>query len=202
MINLLPHDARENFMYGRRNTLLVRWLVALLIGIAGIALVVLAGLFYIDSTTKQMSQQVDQAQQELKAQKVEETQKRTEEMSSNFKLVTQVLSRQVLFSEVLKQVGAVMPDGTALANLNVGTLEGGIDLQVLAKDYVSATQAQVNLQDPSNKLFSQVDIINITCEEEVGEESIYPCSGRFRALFNKDNNPFLMLSKDAEEKKS
>lgn len=201
MINLLPPDIRDDVMYARRNTLLMRWLVALLVGLAGIILVVLAGLFYIDRSTKQMGKQVERSQQELQLQKVEETQQRTEQMSNNFKLVTQVLSKQVLFSEVLTQVGAVMPSGTALANLNVSQLEGGIDLQIVAVDYTSATQAQVNLEDPRNKLFSQVDIVNISCSDSPNEESIYPCTGRLRALFNKDNNPFLMLSTNSENQK-
>lgn len=196
MINLLPPDVHRSIAYARRNTQLVRWLVALLIGLAGIIIITFAGLFYIDNATSQVQSQVALAQQDLKTQKLEETQARVEDMSSSFKLVTQVLSRQILFSEVLKQVGAVMPSGASLAQLGVSQLEGGIDLQIVAVDYQSATQVQVNLEDPKNKLFSKVDIVSITCGEN--ESDTYPCSGRLRALFVKDNNPFLFLGDTKE----
>lgn len=198
MINLLPTDVRDTITYARRNTILLRWLIVFLVGFIGIAFVVVAGIIYINASSSQVSKQVDQAKLDLKTQKLEETQTRVEDMSNSFKLVSQVLSKQVLFSEVLKQVGAVMPRGASLASLSVEQLQGGIDLQIGAVDYQSATQVQVNLEDPKNKLFEKVDIVSINCTP-TATETTYPCAGRLRALFNKDNNPFLFLSSDSSE---
>lgn len=192
MINLLPPDIRENIMYARRNTRLLRWMFAVLMGTLGIALVTTFGLFYIDQNTKQVSKQVDQAHEELKIQNLEETQKRVEEISNSLKLATQVLSKQILFSELLKQTGAVMPNGSSLAGLSINKLQGGIDLQAVSKDYQTATQVQVNLQDPNNKIFDKVDIVSINCGGSQAQTT-YPCTGTYRALFAK-NNPFSFLS--------
>src|SRR5262249_51159234 len=135
-----------------------------------------------------INQQVEQARAELRAQKLDETQQRVEDLSNSLKLVNQVLSKQVLFSELLKQTGAVMPSGATLSNLTVSKLQGGIDLQVVSKDYQTATQVQVNLADKNNKIFDKVDIVSITCSTGA-QVTAYPCSGNYRALFAKDN-PF------------
>lgn len=195
MINLLPTDTRDNLLYARRNTKLLRWIIAISIGIVGLLAVTIMGLFYMEYSTNQIQKQVELSRAELKTQKLEETQKQAENMSNSFKLVTQVLSKQIIFSEVLRQVGAVMPSGASLANLSIEQLQGGIDLQVVAEDYQTATQVQVNLQDPANKLFEKVDIVSVSCADGQDQDTQgdYPCTGSYRALFT-DNSPFLFLN--------
>jgi Tfp pilus assembly protein PilN len=196
MINLIPPGTRSGIMYARRNKMLRNWAFAMLLGIAGIVFVVLIGVIQIDQRVQQLETEVAASHEELKAARVDETQSRAEEMSNSFKLVTQVLSKQILFSEVLKQVGSVIPDGASLATLSLEQLTGGIDLQVSAKDYQTATQVQVNLQDSSNKLFDKADIVNISCD--ASGESIYPCTGNYRASYT-NNNPFLFLNAGGAE---
>ena len=190
MINLLPPDTHQSMVYARRNTKLLRWSMALVASMAGIAAVVTMGYFYIDQNTHNVSLQVDQARTELQAQKLDETQKRVQDISGSLKLVSQVLSKQILFSELLKQTGSTMPGGSSLAGLSINKLQGGIDLQAVAKDYQTATQVQVNLADPKNKLFDKVDIINIACSGS--GQNAYPCTGSYRARFVKEN-PFAFL---------
>jgi len=195
MINLLPPETREGILFARRNTKLLRWSMALLMGAAGVVVVIVFGLFYIDQNTKNISRQVEIGRQELKDKKLEETQKRVEDLSGSLKLVTQVLSKQILFSDLLQQAGAVMPGGSALAGLNISKVQGGIDLQAVSKDYQTASQIQVNLQDPNNKIFEKVDILGIVCAP-TSTPVVYPCSGSYRAMFTK-NNPFLFLKPTA-----
>jgi hypothetical protein len=201
MINLMPPDRKQTIGYGRKNRMLVRWLVAMLIGIAGIGVVVGAGYFYINQQTRLYENQVQTTRAQLGAQKLEETQKRLEEISSSTKLALQVLSRQVLFSKVLQQVGTVMPSGSILQNLSVGKLDGALDLQIIARDYQTATQVHVNLKDPENKLFEKADILSINCGPSVNTDGTrvpYPCQTTIRALFTK-NNPFLFINQGAQQ---
>ncbi len=194
MINLLPSETRQNILYARRNTKLLHWVIGLLVGISGIIMVIAIGHIYISENTKNVNRQVSQLQSELKSQKLDETQKRVEELSGSLKLVNQVLSKQVIFSELIKQTGAVMPSGSSLSNLALTKLQGGLDLQVVSKDYQTATQVQVNLADPRNKIFDKVDIISISCATPGGSNtpSAYPCSGNYRARFAADN-PYMIL---------
>jgi len=74
-----------------------------------------------------------------------------------------------------------------------------LDLRATAKDYQTATQVQVNLEDPSNKIFEKADIINIQCNNQpIGPDVVkaqYPCTIQLRALFAKDSS-FTFISKN------
>jgi len=195
MINLLPSESKTSIIYARRNSILLKWIMATLAGIAGIVIVIIIGYLFINQSMKTYAGEVESSKQQLRKEKVDETKKRTDEISGSIKLALQVLSKQVIFSELLRQIGAVMPPGASLQNLSIAKLEGGIDLQAVATDYQTASQVQVNLQDPANKIFEKADIVNITCASEPakGTSSQYPCQIIIRALFNK-NSPYVFTS--------
>jgi Tfp pilus assembly protein PilN len=193
MINLLPNQTKESIGYARRNTILFKWVMALGVFIAGVLIIVALGLFYMDRSINSLSTRLEQTKNELKAQNLEDTQTKVDEISGSLKLVVQVLSREVLFSELIKQIGAVVPANAALTDLEIGKVEGAIDLTAVATDYNTATQVQVNLSDPSNKIFDQADIVNITCAA-TSTDPRYPCTINIRARFAK-KNPFLFINK-------
>lgn len=192
MINLLPQDIKDTVLYARRNLILTRWVAAFFVGIIGVGVVVFAGQIYINQSVKSYTADVQNKKDQLARQQLTETQKRTEEISTSTKLALQVLSRQVVFSELLRQIGSAMPSGASLQTLSIDKLEGGIDLQAVAVDYRTATQVQVNMEDPSNKIFEKADILSITCtptDQNTQGDNRYPCQVGIRALFAKDN-PF------------
>lgn len=193
MINLLPPEAKQNIAYARHNTKLLRWSLALLVGIAGIGVVVIFGQFYIHQSINAYATQQQRTQDELRLQKLDETQKQVEDISSSLKLMVQVLSREVLFSQLLKQIGAAMPAKSSLTGLQIAKTQGGIDLTAATADYNTATQVQVNLQDPANKIFDKADIVNISCTGGAAADPRYPCTVNIRAQFAK-NNPFLFIN--------
>lgn len=195
MINLLPPDVKENYRYARRNSRLINWAATL--GFAFIGLVALSafGILYLDQTARGYDQQVATMQASLKTQKQAETEKEVKEISNNLKLALQVLSKQVLYSQMLKQLATLIPSNAALANLSINQGQGALDITANAADYAAATQLQVNLADPNNKIFSKADIVNINCTSanEGAEAKKYPCTVTVRALFN-TKNPYLFIS--------
>lgn len=204
MINLLPPTDKAALLYARRNTQLLHWLVAIIMGLGGVLVLVGAGQLYLNQAANAHAQEVERTTQQLKAQKLDETQKRVTDISASLKLMVQVLSKQVLFSDLIRQIGAAIPPGAALADLRISKLEGGIDLQFKATDYQTATQVQVNLQDPNNRIFDKADIVSISCTTPTTSnsssqaDSRYPCTVTIRALFSK-NNPFLFISPERKE---
>ena len=192
MINLLPSDKKRDIIYARKNTLLLRW--SLLLGMAIVIVIVLigAGNLYIKSSQKSYDKQIADTTQTLESENLSQTQKQITDLSNNITLIQKVLENTILFSKLLKQAGAVMPPGTILSNLEISKVEGGIDLTASAKDYKSATQIQVNLADPENKVFEKVDILSINCND--ASDTGYPCTVNLRALFG-DNSPYLFISK-------
>ena len=187
MINLLPNETKQSISYARRNTALRKWIIASIVGVLGILVIVAAGQLFIARSTTSWQKQVDSTKQQLGAQKLEETQSRVAEISNSVKLATQVLSKQVLFSKLLTQVGSAMPAGSSLQSLSISSPQGGIDLTAVATTYQTATHVQINLSDPANKIFETADIVNVSCLEDSGTDG-YPCRVTIRALFAKDNN--------------
>lgn len=191
MINLLPPQTKQSLQYARRNSILRRWLTSMILVTLGAVLIIGGGMLYLIQTTKNYEKRAAAAQQSLKDQKIDETQSQIETMSANIKLTTQVLSREILFSKLLKQLATVTPANTNLQQLQIDKLQGALTITYMAKDINSGTQAQINLQDPNNKIFEKADIENINCDTFTPK--VYPCTVQIRALFAK-NNPFLYIS--------
>jgi Tfp pilus assembly protein PilN len=194
MINLLPPDVKQGSFYARQNTKLLKWCLALVVAILGMGLVVAFGLFYMNQSVHNYTSQIQKTQQQLKAQNLEKTQARIDDISGSLKLVVQVLSREVLFSKLLKQIGSAIPAQASLTDLRIGKVEGAIDLTAITSDYNTGTQVQVNLQDPNNKIFDKADLVSITCSSASTADLRYPCTVTIRAQFAK-NNPYLFIQK-------
>lgn len=198
MINLLPPDIKESYHFARRNSRLVRWLLALGLAFAGLAVLSFTGLWYLRQQAQQYQAQISIAEQDLANQNQKQTEKQVKEIGDNLKLAVQVLSKEVLFSQLLKQLAVITPSNTTLSALNISQVQGAVDISANTTDYKAATQLQVNLADPANKIFSKADIVSINCITPTGGStasptaSRYPCSVTIRALFA-NNNPFLFI---------
>lgn len=197
MINLLPPEHKESIMFARYNTQLRRWIAGAMVGLAGVVAVVFGGQFMLQQNADSYQQAIDTNKERLAQQKQKETLEKTKGIQDSFKLVVDVLSREVLFSKLLPQVGLVMPSGTALEGLSLNTEdeETAFEITAVASDYTSASQIQVNLTDPANKLFQKADLVNITCTSEQTEPTDYPCRASMRVLPSTDNQ-FLLISED------
>ena len=194
MINLLPSEEKLSLSYARKNAVLIKWVISLFGACIGLIFIIFAGQLYINQSISSIEDDTNQAQQRLEEQNITATQSRVSEISDTLNLVVQVLSRQVMFSDLIRQVGAAIPPGAVLTNLNINEIEGGIDLAADTTDYNTATQVQVNLEDPSNRIFASADILNIRCDID---DETYPCRITMRALFG-ENSQFLLIT-DSQE---
>lgn len=198
MINLLPPDLKRDYLYGARNTMLMNWALAFAAGLLGLGMLATYGLVTLQKSSTSYSTQVSMAQQQLDDQNLKGTEKQVKELSSDFKLVVQVLSKEVLFSKLLRQIATVIPSNAILTGLTINQVSGGIDITAAAKDYETATQLQLNLQDPTNKIFSKADIVSISCSASAQNAS-YPCAVQIRALFS-NSNPYLFINSKGSAK--
>ena len=192
MINLLPPQIKSGYDYASRNVHALRWLIAFAIALVGLGAIGTTGFIYMQHLSKDYQSQIATKEESLKVQKLVETQKAAKDISSSLKLAVNVLGKEVLFSELLKQLGTVIPSNARLSSLNISQTTGALDITATTTDYKAATQLQVNLADPANKIFSQADLVNVSCSS--GDNApTYPCSVTIRALFAKDN-PFLFIN--------
>lgn len=192
MINLLPPKTKENYRYARFNARLVRWITGASLALLGTVVIVAVGIVVLDQLEKSQARQVSDTNQKLAKENVEETKKQVDTISNNTKLSLQVLSKEILFSKLLRQLGSSIPANTELQSFQVDKLQGGLTLTAVAADINAATQLQLNLQDPKNKVFEKADIENINCSGDTGSKRL-PCTVQIRALFIK-NNPFLYIT--------
>lgn len=183
MINLLPSNYGASLRFTHLNSIMRRWLVVSLLAVGGLVLIMAFGWVYINQQNKNLARNIDSVNQQLQAEDLAGTQKKAKDITSNIKIINQVLSREIRFSELISHIGSVMPPGTVLSGLTLSKVDGGLDLSATARDYTSATQIAVNLSDPKNQIFDKLDIVNINCSSTSG--SAYPCSATFRALFSK-----------------
>lgn len=197
MINLLPPDYAMKIRYGRRNAGLLRWLAGAMLAIAGLGLIILSGWLLFNHQSGTLNGQIASAHAQLEAQNLVQVQKDADQISGDIKIINQVLSREINFSDLMQQIGKVMPPGSILGGLTLSKVNGSIDLTASAKDYTTAAQVAVNLSDPKNGLFAGVDIVNINC---TSQSTNYRCSASLKALFSKDTqNKFLNVPSGAKQ---
>jgi Tfp pilus assembly protein PilN len=201
MINLLPPEVKSGYRYALRNVSLRRWALLFVVALIGLGGIATYGLLTLQQSSVQYENQIANIQAFLNKQKFKETQGQVKDISGSFKLVVQVLSQEVLFSQLLKQIGATIPNNANLTGLSIAQTKGAIDLSAVTTDYKTATQVQVNLADPDNKIFSKADIININCNGTNLLDPRYPCVVNIRALFA-DNNPYLFINSKSTKVKS
>jgi Tfp pilus assembly protein PilN len=197
MINLLPQEIKQSYRYARRNVQLRRWVIICLVALVGLGAITTYGLLKVQQLTTQSSIQVAATQQLFQKEDFAGTQKQVQDISNSFKLVVKVLGQEVLFSQLLKQIAATIPANANLTGLDINQTQGGIDISANTTDYNTATQVQVNLADPANKIFSKADIISINCSNTTSTNPKYPCTINIRALFAA-NNPFLFINSKAK----
>jgi len=192
MINLLPPDTKQTYRYARRNHALMHWITAMIFCMAGALLLLGGGYLYLNQQINDNAKQIAATNKQLNSQNLAQVQKQVSIISSNLKLAVQVLSKEILFSKLLKQLAAFTPSNVVLTNLSIAQAQGGVDITAQTADYNAATQLQVNLADPKNQIFSKADIVGITCD--TGDATVkYPCTITLRALFS-SNNPFLFIN--------
>lgn len=201
MINLLPPEIKSGYRYARSNVILRKWVIIIVISLIGLGAIATFGMLTIHQSSVHYTKLINASNADFKKENYSLTQKRVEDITGSFKLVVKVLGQEVLFSELIKQIGASMPTNSNLIGLNISQTTGGLDITANATNYATATQVQVNLGDPKNKIFTKADIVNITCSGKSDgslNSDKFPCVVNIRALFARDN-PFLFINNKSSQ---
>lgn len=198
MINLLPPATKTAYRYAQRNVAARRWLAASLLGLVGAGVIGSYGWLSLHRSISTTNQQIASSQAVLKKENLAQTNAQVKDISNSFRLVQRVLSKEILFSRLLKQMATALPPGANLTGLDITSTAGGSGLDVAAEanSYATATQVQVNLADPSNQIFAKADIENISCDAKAAKDPAYPCTITLRAEFAA-KNPFLFINQGA-----
>ena len=191
----MPPELQQSYSYAQRNVRLVRWVVTFIAAFGGLVAISTAGLVYMHQATAASDTDVAQVQAQLKAEKLDATKAQAEDITKSLRLAVQVLGKEILFSKLLAQLATVTPSNAILTDLTISKTQGAVDITALTTDYNAATQLQVNLADPANKIFTHADVVSITCNTTATDPTSthYPCTVIIRALFA-TKNPFLFIN--------
>ena len=184
MINLLPPQHAAAIRYGRQNAHLLTWLIGSIAAIIGLVIILAGGWFYINQQSKDLRKSLSATNQQLQVQNLSKVEADAKELTGDVNIIDKVLSQEIHFSDLIQALGSYMPSGTVLSSLSLSNkVTGGLDLSVNARDYASAAQVAVNLNDPRDDLFSKVDIVSISCSSAT--DKTYPCNTVLKVLFSK-----------------
>jgi len=189
MINLLPQNLKQDYIYARKNVVLKKYIIISLVGLIGLVIITTFGLISYQKAYKNNQKQIATLTNQLQHENIASTNQKIQNFTTTFRLVTKALSQEILFSKLITAIGAAMPPNTALTGLSLNNTSNGINLTAKATSYNSATQIQVNLSDPKRHLFKNVDIISINNTAQ-GQ---YNYTVSLRALFN-NTNQFLLIN--------
>lgn len=190
MINLLPPQVKQGYKFARINVVLRRWVLCSLIALIGLGGLATYGLAALHQSTNEFNSQIASTQQMLAKDHYVQAQKQVKQISDSFKLMVNVLSQEVLFSELLKQVATAVPPGAGLSSMDIAQFGGAMDITAGVNNYYTASQLQANLDNTQNKVFVKADLESVTCGNSAN--SYYKCTATIRALFA-PNNPFLFI---------
>lgn len=181
MINLMPQEITRDRKYGRKNILLFRWLMQTAIAFVLLCLSVFIGLGVLHRSQDSVYKNKQSLLSKISEEKLDDTQKSYKEFSDNLNTVTQILSKQILYSLLLQKIGSVIPPGTTLNSISIASTDNALDLNFNINNSSLAPIIQINLQDERNKLFEKADIIQVTCQQT--DEK---CTAQLKAQYKKD----------------
>lgn len=183
MINLLPPQVKQERSYGRKNISLIGYSGALLATALTTAVIMILSLQFIGSEEPDLRKnlEVDMA----RVNSLEAEIKSIENVALRLEIAKKVADRSVKLSELIPQIGAVLPDGVVL---NALSLTGGTtDSLQLDVDLREASLAAVLIRNlVESDLFEAADISSLSprgtgTEESAGE--IYQFTASLTANF-------------------
>jgi len=168
MINLLPPEVKQERSYGRKNIALFGYSAALLATALSTAVIMLLSLQFIGSEEPNLRQNLDADQALVTT--LEAEIKSIENIATRLETAKKVSERSVKLSELIPQIGAVLPDGVIL---NALSLTGGTtDSLQLDVDLKEANLAAVLIRNlVESDLFEAADISSLSPRGSAGDES-------------------------------
>lgn len=179
MINLLPPNEKQELRAARSNTLLVRYNIFL---VAGIAFMILAaGVVYVYLNTTKANAETLISENELQTSEYVDVERRANEFRANLQIAKQIFDRKVNYSDTALKLASLMPSGTILETLTLDSATFGSPTTINAKaiNYERALALKNSFE--KSDLFTDVNFQNIAGSDEDG----YPITANINVTFKK-----------------
>lgn len=164
MINLLPPQKLANIRIARGNTTLRRYL-ELMIALLVVVIAALVSSYYFLSAQKANEQAIVDSEMARVAE-LEPVQRQAEQLSATINTIASLSSRDVAFSNLLVQIGGLMPEGSVLTGLQFSIEDYDSPLAISAQIDTEAKAAILLKNLQSSDLFESAEIKTVTKNEE------------------------------------
>lgn len=172
MINLMPDIAKQEIRAARLNVILARYIIVILFAF-GFLMLLLGGSYVVLTQNKESAQRLVTTN-DTKADVYSSTKAQVEALSSSLSQTKTILDQEILYSNVLMNIGQQMPTGTVLSSLalNAASFTG---TPVTLKAYAKTTDDAVALREKfqSSPIFANVNFESVS---DTGGITGYPVS--------------------------
>ncbi len=159
MINLLPPKRLLNMRIARSNTELRRYVELTVISMAVLAFAVAAAYYFLNNQNKDTKQVV--AINQAQVNQLKPVQQQAEQLSATVSTISGLLSTNVKFSDMLIQIGGLMPSGSVLTGTQFSLEDLDAPLIVSAQVETEEKAAILRNNLANSPLFSGADIKSI-----------------------------------------
>ncbi len=180
MISLLPPESKNATKYARLNVTLIEYCVLVIIISAGLLGIVFFGMVIVSREEKNLKASI--AADEAQVRELASISSEAKELSSTVDTISTLLEREVKFSELLDEIGSILPRGSVLTGLTLSTQQDQpLTLDALVVDEEAAAVLRENLAD--SDLFEAADIVSISSGETDSGNQSYSYTAQYRAYF-------------------
>ncbi len=164
MINLLPPGRVLDIRIARNNTILRRYIELIIFGSLILLAAILVARYFFGIQNDNVQRTVDLNNAKISS--LEPVQKQAEELSATVNTISGLLSRNVKFSDMLTQIGGIMPPGSVLTGLKFSLEDVEAPLVVSAQVDNEQKAAILRNNLAASSLFEKAELKNITKIEE------------------------------------
>lgn len=173
MINLMPPEAKSSIKYGAYNVNIIQYSVLILaIGVALAALVVF-GVQIVRSDEANLNDSI--AKKQIQLQEYTADNDKAQALTAKISTISKLLEGEVRFSELLQEIGGLLPAGARLTGLQLTTdFTEPLVLVATVNSKQTATELQQNLAN--SDLFVGADIQSLSpgrIDEDTGRTLDY-----------------------------
>ncbi len=167
MINLLPPRERIDIELSKKNSVLRRYVELLLLAVLIVFVVIAGSLYYLKQQENNTRQSLELNSEKMK--ELEASQEEAQQLSTTINTIAALLSRDLTFSAMLKDIGTLMPSGAVLSGLELSGTDTKAPLIVSARIENEQVAAVLRNNLANSELFDKAEIVSIT---KVGTENV------------------------------
>jgi Tfp pilus assembly protein PilN len=159
MINLLPDAVKQDVRYAKLNVTVLQYTILIILISISLVAILLFGVSVVSSDEQALQENIEDKQAILTT--LQPTIDEAKDLETAINTIGALFEREVSFSELLQDIGSVIPEGASLSSLSLTGNEEE-PLLITAEVSTQATAAILRENLEKSDLFSGADIQSIS----------------------------------------